>query len=293
MYLRRTLELFESHEGFRQFKKSLSVIPPVALDQRFLRERALKLAETYEPKGDRSELQRALSELAVSFDLNEFHKTWAMLAFLGKTLFKDVSSPVPVEIRRRIAEFDGPVFFFVGHTSYFDYLLTAQLIHHLFLRTPIVHVTGSLTKGWMSHWLKGFRRVIVPKSFAGVQHRGYSWYCAALAEAGEVQALFARTSRYAVRSRDGILREPYVPHGVLASVKAAGRALVVPVAISYSVIPEDTYLTASGFFPIMSMFPRGWTVLLSMLLGLGNPDKIFKGLDRAFGDVSDERGRAV
>ena len=45
MYLRRTVELFESHEGFRQFKKSLSVVPPVALDQRFLRERALKLAE--------------------------------------------------------------------------------------------------------------------------------------------------------------------------------------------------------------------------------------------------------
>lgn len=290
MYLRRTVELFESHEGFRQFKKSLAVVPPVALDQRFLRERALKLAETHEPKGDRSEFQRALSELAVHFDPNEFAQTWAMLAFLAKTLFKDVSRPIPLEIRRRIMEFDGPRFFFVGHTSYFDYLMTAQLIHRIGLSAPIVHVTGSLTKGWMAQWLRGFRRVIAPKSGTAVQHRAYSWYCAALAEAGEEQALFARTSRYTVRSRDGILREPYVPHGVIAAVKATGRALVVPVAISYSAIPEDSYLTASHFCPLLSMFPRGWTFLLPMFLGLGNPDKIFRGLDRVFGDVSTDVG---
>ncbi len=290
MYLRRTVELFESHEGFKQFKKSLSVIPPVALDQRFLRERALKLAEKHEPKGDRSELQRTLSELAVSFDPNQFSQIWAMLAFLAKTLFKDVSRPIPTEIRRRIMEFGGPLFFFVGHTSYFDYPLTAQLVHSIGLPVPTVHVTGSLTKGWMAHWLKGFRRVIAPKSFSAVQHRGYSWYCAALAETGETQALFARTSRYTVRSRDGILREPYVPHGVIAAVKATGRALVVPVAISYSAIPEDSYLTSSKLFPLMSMFPRGWTFLLPLLLGLGNPAKIFGGLDRVFGDISTDVG---
>ncbi|MGO9568983.1 MAG: hypothetical protein ACLP5H_15720 [Desulfomonilaceae bacterium] len=290
MYFRRTVELFESHEGFRQFKKSLSVVPPMALDQRFLRERALKLAEMHEPKGDRSELQGALSELAVSFEPNQFSQIWAMLAFLAKTLFKDASRPIPKEIRRRILEFDGPRFFFVGHTSYFDYLMTAQLIHRIGLPVPIVHVTGSLTKGWMAHWLKGFRRVLAPKSFSAVQHRGYAWYCAALAEAGEGQALFARTSRYTVRSRDGILREPYVPHGVVAAVKASDRALVVPVAISYSAIPEDSYLTASQFFPLLSMFPRGWTFMLPMLLGLGNPAKIFGGLEGVFGDVSTDVG---
>ena len=290
MYLRRTVELFESYEGFKQFKKSLSVDPPVALDQRFLRERALKLAEKHEPKGDRSELQGTLSELAVSFDPNQFSQIWAMLAFLAKTLFKDVSRPIPREIKRRIMEFDGPRFFFVGHTSYFDYPLTAQVINRIGLPVPIVHATGSLTKGWMAHWLKGFRSVIAPKSFSAVQHRGYSWYCAALAEAGEAQALFARTSRYTVRSRDGILREPYVPHGVIAAVKATGRALVVPVAISYSAIPEDSYLTASQFFPLLSMFPRGWTFLLPMLLGLGKPAKIFGGLDRVFGDMSTDVG---
>jgi glycerol-3-phosphate dehydrogenase len=290
MYLRRTVELFESHEGFRQFKKSLSVEPPVALDQRFLRERALKLAEAHEPKGDRSELQRALSEFAVSFDSKQFPEVWAMLAFLAKTLFKDVSRPIPREIRRRIVEFDGPRFFFVGHTSYFDYLLTSQLIHRIGLSVPIVHVTGSLTKGWVAQWLRGFRTVIAPKSFSTVQHRGYSWYCAALAEAGEDQVLFARTSRYTVRSRDGILREPYVPHGVVAGVKATGRALVVPVAISYSIIPEDTYLIASQFFPLLAMFPRGWSFLLPMMLGLGKPAKIFRGLDGVFGDVSTDVG---
>ena len=46
MILRRAIQLFESHEGFRQFKKTLSVPLPLPVDSRFLRDRALKLAET-------------------------------------------------------------------------------------------------------------------------------------------------------------------------------------------------------------------------------------------------------
>src|SRR4030042_6560267 len=114
---------------------------------------------------------------------------------------------------------------------------------------PIMHVSGSIGTGWLSNWLMGMRTLKSPKNPSPIQHRAYTWFCAALAEALQGQALFARTSRYTVRSRDGILREPYVPHGVVAAVKTAGKALVVPVAVSHAAIPEDRFLTASGMFP--------------------------------------------
>lgn len=290
MTLRRAIQLFESHEGFRQFTKTLSGPSPLPVDSRFLRERALKLAEKYEPKGDRSELEWALSELSVSVDSKSFQQVSAMLEFIAKTLFRDVSKPVPQRIRHKILEFDGPRFFFVGHTSYFDYVLTSQLISRIGMPAPIMHATGSLTKGWVSNWLKGFRTLAIPKSMSPVQHRAYAWFSAALAESAETQALFTRTSRYTVRSRDGILREPYVPHGVVAGVKATDRAMIVPISISYEAVPEDAYLTYSPFFPLLSMFPRRWSVLLPVLLGLGNANKIFTGLEGIFGDVSVDVG---
>ena len=286
MTLPRTFRQFESHEGFRKFRKYLSDPHPASIDALRLQDKALELAEEFEPRGDRGELQIALSELEVSFDPMAFKESSALLTFLTRTMFRDISSPVPQSILRKIAEFDGPKFFFVGHTSYFDYAHAAEAIRRIGLPPPIMHVSGSLTRGWVSHCLKAFRTLVVPKSFSPVQHRAYAWFCAALAERLETQLLFSRTSRYTVRSRDGILREPYVPHGVIAAVKATGKGLVIPVAISYGSIPEDGYLTSQRFFPVLSMFPRSRSLLLLLLLGLGKSDKFLRSLDLVLGDVS-------
>lgn len=290
MTLRRVIELFNSYPEFQLFKRTLPKPTSVGLDLPSLRRRALELAEKLEPRGDSSELQWALSEIQVSLDGRDFEQVRAMLAFLARTLFRDVSRPVPESTLRKMAQFDGPKFLFVGHTSYFDHVLAASLANQLGLSTPVMHVTGSVTRGWQSQWLKGFRTLTVPMSLSPVQHRAYVWTCAALAEGGETQTVCARTSRYSVRSRDGILREPYVPHGVVAAVKATSRAMVIPVAISYSAIPEDGYLTSTNLFPLMSMFPRGWTNLVAIYLGLGKPEQVFRRLNGLFGDVSVDIG---
>lgn len=290
MSLPRAFRIFNDHEGFKQFKKGVSRPLPVVGPQELLRERALALAEKYDPKGDYSELKSALSRFALSFDAADFGEISALLGFLVKTLFRDVSRPVDQAIRRKIAEFGGPKFFFVGHTSYFDYPHVAETVHRIGPTDPIMHFSGSLTRGWISQWLKAFRGVVVPKSFSPVQHRAYSWFSAALAEAGETQVVPARTSRYTVRSRDGILREPYVPHVILSGVKATGKVLVIPVAVSYSAIPEDRYLISPGVFPVLSMLPTRRLLALPLLLGLGNPEKIIRGLDGLFGEVSVDVG---
>ncbi|MDQ7781850.1 MAG: hypothetical protein RDU20_03160 [Desulfomonilaceae bacterium] len=286
MSLPRALRLLDSHEGFRRFRESFASPEVAPIDAYSLRMRALELAEKNEPRGDRSDLLDALAGLSIELDQSEFHEIRTGMMFLAKTLFRDVSQPIPDAVITRIREFDGPKFFFVGHTSYFDYVHVAEIIQRIGLPEPIVHVSGTVTKGWISHWLKALRCLSVPKTFSPLQHRAYHWFCAALAERGETQTLFARTSRYSVRSRAGILREPYVPHGIVSSVKATGKALVIPVALSYEVIPDDSYLSSPSFFPVLSMFPRALRSTLSMLLGKGNPERTVKRLENYFGDVS-------
>ncbi len=290
MPILRIKEFFESYEKFNEFKESLSENLPLPVDSRQVGDRALELAEEYEPRSDRSELKRALSEFNVAFDAGSFGQMRAMIQFMGEILFTDVSRQPSPAILGKIATFRGPKFFFVGHSSYFDYVLTARLIERIGLTEPIMHFSGTITRSWLARLLKGFRALILPKSFSLLQHRAYAWYCAALAERNETQALFARTSRYMVRSRDGVLREPYVPHGLLAAVKGTGRALVVPIALSYSIIPDDKYLISPRLFPVLSMFPHGWNHLFRLFLGIGPAEKTFNGLSGIFGEVSVNMG---
>lgn len=290
MGIPRSLKVLESHEGFRRFKESFARVGSPRLDAASIRKRAMHLAEMHDPKGDRTELNRALGRLSVALNPSSFQELGAAMMFLTKTLFHDVSQPVPESVKKRILEFDGPKFVFVGHTSYFDYVHTADVIESIGLPSPIMHVCGSVTKGWISQWIAAFRSLVIPKTFSPVQHRAYEWFGAALAEVGEIQSLFARTSRYTVRSRAGVLREPYVPHGVIAGVKATGRCLIIPVSISYEVIPEDAYLTSPKFLPVLSMFPHAASTMIPLLFRVGNPEKRLRRLEGFFGDVSTNIG---
>ena len=286
MNLNPLFKLFSRHEGYQKFDRSWLQPEAFWIDNDAIRARALKLAEIHEPKSDRFELENSLAELSVSYEVADFRRTACLMAYLTSRLFRDISKTPSDQIRNRIMEFQGPKFFFVNHSSYFDYIHTAGAIRRLGLPAPVMHVTGSVMGGWASKWLNGFRALKVAKTLPPLGHRAYSWFSAALAERNEVQALYARTSRYTVRSREGILREPYVPHAVISSVKASGKALVIPISISYSVIPDDSYLTAPWFFPVLSMFPGNKMRVAPFVLGLRSPEKVLSKVDEVFGDVS-------
>ncbi len=286
MNLNPLFKLFSRHEGYQNFSRAWRQPECLRLDDNSIRSRALVLAETHEPRSDRFDLEGALSELSVDYDVADFRRTACLMAYLTSRLFRDISKAPSDEISRKIQEFQGPRFFFVNHSSYFDYIHASNVSHRLGLPAPITHVTGSVTGGWAARWLKGFRALKVKKTLTPLGHRAYSWFSAALAEINEPQVLFARTSRYTVRSRDGILREPYVPHAVLSGVKATGKALVIPVSISYSIIPDDSYLTAPWFFPVLSMFPGNRLRVAPFVLGLRSAEKTLSKIDGVFGDVS-------
>lgn len=286
MNLNPLFKLFRRHEGYQKFDRSWRQPQVCWIDNEAIRSRALKLAETHEPRNDRFELETALSELSVFYDAADFRRTASLMAYLTSRLFRDISKTPSDDIQQKILNFQGPKYFFVNHSSYFDYIHAVNVAGRLGLPAPVTHVTGSVTSGWAAKWLKGFRALKVGKTLSPLAHRAYSWFSAALAEKNEVQMLYARTSRYTVRSRDGILREPYVPHAVLTGVKATGKALVIPISISYSVIPDDSYLTAPWFFPVLSMFPGNRLRVAPFVLGLRSPEKVLSKIDGIFGDVS-------
>lgn len=292
MNLGRLDRLFRSHHAFNAFKESFGWPPPEDGDPQDLRRRALELAETIEPRSDHSDLRQALAGFEISHDPRSFELISPMLEFLSTLLFNHASRDVSPGVKERILHYDGPLFFFVAHTSHYDYLLAAHAAYRLGLAPPIMHVTGSMQRGWLSQWLKGCRGLSYPKSPSAIQHRAYAWFCAAVAEIKPMQpqVLFARTSRYTVRAREGILREPYVPHGVLAAVKAVGKALMVPVAISYSIVPEDRYLAGAALFQALQLLPKSPGGLLSPMLGLTKADSFFSDIAGCFEDVSVEFG---
>ena len=290
MGLRYSIKLFNSHDGFVQFKNSVARPDPVVVDSAALRERALQLAQEIEPKSDRRELEEALAGLEVSVALDTFQEISAMLGFLAKTLFKDVSSPVPPSIKKTIFDYKGPIFFFVGHTSHYDYVLSTHLLARMGLPPPVMHATGRICTGWLSQWLQGLRVLQCPRislrfNIGRIHGSVLRW-----PKEGRHRFSLPETSRYTVRAGTASSREPYVPHGVISSVKTTGRALVVPVAVSYAQIPEDRFLASSGVFTALSLLPRNWVVLLPYLFGLRKSDRLFRRIDGIFGDSSVDLG---
>ncbi len=290
MPLGRVINYFESYHGFNSFCKNFAERRCRGIDPESLHDRALILAEEFDARADRSELREVIESFTVECDPEIYPKVSLILSYLGDTLFRDVSAPIPQTIKDTIQSYTGPKFFFISHDSYFDYIHASRLIAKLDMNPGITHVTGDVTKGWISKWLSGLRTLKIPKNPNNVQHRAYSWISAALAEEGETQLLFARTSRYTVRAREGILREPYVPHAVLSTVNALGRVMIIPVAISYSIIPEDRYLASSALLPMLSMHPKAWRFALPLKLGLGKPERTIRAITDLFSDVSVDLG---
>jgi glycerol-3-phosphate dehydrogenase (NAD(P)+) len=290
MSIRRVIEFFESFEGFRNYCESRNECGCRQIDPDSLHDRALILAEQFDARADRSELREAIDALWVRCDPDLYPRANLVLSYLAETLFRDVSAPIPQSVQEAIRSYPGPKFFFVSHDSYFDYLHADRLMAKLGLPAGVTHVTGAITKGWISKFLTGLRTLNIPKNPNNVQHRAYSWVAAALADQGETQLLFARTSRYTVRAREGILREPYVPHAALSTVNTYGSVLIIPVAISYSVIPEDRYLASSALLPVMSMHPKGWRLALPLRFGFGRTERTIRNIKGIFSDVSVDLG---
>lgn len=164
------------------------------------------------------------------------------------------------------------VVYLVNHSSHLDEFLVDVVCMHFGLGFPLFAAGQNMMA------IKSLEKVLRIGSYI-VQRRGASRqalaalfnFCRAVSETGNPQAIFLEAWHGGARSRDGSLRYPrrlVTLRGALATEK---DVVVQPVAVSYSVVPEDLSLAARkgarcwvrglGFWRTLAripIHPRSW-----------------------------------
>ncbi len=164
------------------------------------------------------------------------------------------------------------VVYLVNHSSHLDEFLVDLLLMHCDLGLPLFAAGANMMA------IDSLAKILRLGSYV-VQRRGASRpglaalfnYCRAVSETGGQQAIFLEAWHGGARSRDGSLRYPrrlVTLRGALASEK---EVVIQPVAVSYSVVPEDLSLAARkgarcwvrgmGFWRTLGqliLHPRSW-----------------------------------
>ncbi|MCB2187447.1 MAG: 1-acyl-sn-glycerol-3-phosphate acyltransferase [Deltaproteobacteria bacterium] len=164
------------------------------------------------------------------------------------------------------------VVYLVNHSSHMDEFLTDGVLLNNDLPLPLfaagdnMMAVGSLAK------------VLINGSYV-VQRRGASRqalaslynYCRAISECGGTQGIFLEAWHGGARSRDGSLRYPRRLVTLRGALDVSGDVVVQPVAVSYSVVPEDlpladrkgarAWVRGIGFWKSLAtalIHPRSW-----------------------------------
>jgi glycerol-3-phosphate dehydrogenase len=164
------------------------------------------------------------------------------------------------------------VVYLVNHSSHLDEFLADVLCMHSGLGLPLFAAGQNMMA------IKSLEKVLRIGSYV-VQRRGASRpalsalynFCRAVSEVGNQQAIFLEAWHGGARSRDGSLRYPrrlVTLRGALATEK---DVVIQPVAVSYSIVPEDLSLAARkgarcwvrglGFWRSLAripIHPRSW-----------------------------------
>lgn len=168
------------------------------------------------------------------------------------------------------------VVYLCNHSSHLDEFMVDSLLAQCGLGIPLFAAGANMMA------IDSLAKVLMQGSYV-VRRKGGDKtylatlfnYCRAISETGRQQGIFLEAWHGGARSRDGSLRYPrrlVTLRGALASEK---ELVIQPVAISYSIVPEDLPLAqrASG-----RSWVRGMGLFTTLLLMLGGPRR---GLWRA------------
>ncbi|KMY67891.1 hypothetical protein AAU61_08550 [Desulfocarbo indianensis] len=164
------------------------------------------------------------------------------------------------------------VVYLVNHSSHLDEFLVDVLTMNVGLGLPLFAAGQNMMA------IKSLEKVLRIGSYV-VQRRGASRqalaalfnYCRAVSQSGGQQAIFLEAWHGGARSRDGSLRYPRRLVTLRGALATDQELVVQPVAVSYSVVPEDLSLAARkgamcwlrgmGFWRTLArlpLHPRSW-----------------------------------
>jgi hypothetical protein len=259
----RVEKLVESPAGKVWRDKYVKLDPPLVPDQRLLFDRAAELAAEYLAlqgvTPDRGEIEADLREISCQFDADLYRKVSVGTQIILSHLFSHQVPEIPftspdgreiayVEQLRQYQRQGMGVVYLSNHSSHLDEFIIGSLLVTLRLGLPL------FAAGTNMMVIKSLAKMLMLASYT-VQRRAAGKvylaslfnYCRAISETAQQQGIFLEAWHGGARSRDGSLRYPRRLITLRGALAAEGRDLVIqPVALSYSIVPEDLYLAANG-----------------------------------------------
>ncbi len=246
----------------RPWMEKLAHMPDCWPQQEELKQLAARLTlEQMAEGGEKADPQRVaarVEQVACRYDPEIHRKAAAALTVILNHLFvqQDPQNPFTSPDGRDLAHLDQlqdyrrqglGVVYLVNHSSHLDEFLVDCLAATRGLGLPLFAAGANMMA------IESVARVLMVGSYV-VQRRGadklglaalYN-YCRAISEMGQQQAIFLEAWHGGARSRDGSLRYPRRLVTLRGALATEGDLVVQPVAISYSVVPEDLPLAARG-----------------------------------------------
>jgi glycerol-3-phosphate dehydrogenase len=241
-----------------------------------------QLAEEGTP-ADQKEIEQLVSEVTHGYDRNLHVLGSASVTTLMNGLYDqtDPTRPFVSPDGRDLAHLEElkefrkqglGVVYLVNHSSHLDEFLVDVVAMHFGLGLPLFAAGQNMMA------IESLAKVLRLGSYI-VQRRGASRpalsalfnFCRAVSEVGNQQAIFLEAWHGGARSRDGSLRYPRRLVTLRGAIATDKDVVVQPVAVSYSIVPEDLSLAARkgarcwvrglGFWRTLAripIHPRSW-----------------------------------
>ena len=205
---------------------------------------------------DREEIHDLIREIQIRYD-RDLHITAAaaMRVVLGH-LFEHHGAAQPfvcadtrdlthIETLKSYREQGLGVLYLINHNSHLDEFILDSLMQDLGLGLPVFAAGQNMMAiESLAKLLMIGSYVVLRKGASRHQMAALYNYCSALSRMGAQQGIFLEAWRGGARTRDGSLRYPKRLVAVRGAIDTDRDLVIQPVALSYSVVPEDMMMCA-------------------------------------------------
>ncbi len=200
---------------------------------------------------ERGEIENLIKEIEIQYD-RDLHLRFAATArVMFDHLFDHENPDLPftspdgrelehIETLKKYREQGLGVLYLINHNSHLDEFIFNSLMQDLGLGLPVFAAGQNMMA------IESIAKVLMTGSYV-VLRKGASRhqmaalynYCRALSIQGTQQGIFLEAWRGGARTRDGSLRYPKRLVAVRGAIDTDRDLVIQPVALSYSVVPED------------------------------------------------------
>ncbi len=214
-------------------------------------------------KSKRDDIKALVDSIKVAYDHHIHIYGEAGVSIILSTLFshqdhtRPFISPDGREIAhvQKIKDYQDKglgVLYLVNHSSHLDEFLVDCMVGYAGLKLPIFAAGANMMAiGSLAKLLRAGSYVVQRKGASRPGLASLFNYCRAISDSGHQQGIFLEAWHGGARSRDGGLRYPRRLVTLRGALAGENDVVIQPVALSYSIVPEDLSLAAR-------LGPRCW-----------------------------------